>query len=316
MTLSLPPPVETPAETPAGAPDQPPAEPRTPLLQVEDLVIAFQQYDRGLRRRVVTAVAGMSLDVHAGEVVALVGASGAGKSLLGHAVLGLLPPNAHEQGRIRWRGDEVDLPARRALAGRQTALLPQSLTHLDPSATVGAQARRSARLLGASRREARVRAREAVREQGLADDVLSLYPHQLSGGMGRRVLTALALMGDPALVVADEPTPGLGPDQVAAVLDRLHRIAQAGSGVLLITHELGPALRVADRVVVARRGRTVEHAPAAAFAGDGSLLTHPYSRALWRALPQNDFAVDPTVDAETVHPEVDAETVDPEVASC
>ncbi|WP_239456585.1 ATP-binding cassette domain-containing protein [Nocardioides solisilvae] len=264
---------------------------REALLQVEDLEISFEQYDRGLRRRTVTAVRGMSLAVHPGEVVAMVGASGAGKSLLGHAVLGMLPPNARESGRVLWRGTPVGPAARRRLAGTGTALLPQSLTHLDPTATVGAQLRRAARLAGADRRTARVRAAAALREQGLAEDVLRRHPHELSGGMGRRVLTAIALMGDPALVVADEPTPGLAPASVAAVLDRLAGIARAGSGVLLITHELDAALEVADRVVVVREGRTVETTDAGAFTGDGLRLAHPYSRALWRALPGNDFEV-------------------------
>lgn len=264
-----------------------------PLLRVEDLAISFEQYDRGLRRRSVVAVHGMSLSVHPGEVVAMVGASGAGKSLLGHAVLGMLPPNARESGRVLWRGTPVGAEERRRLAGTGTALLPQSLTHLDPTATVGAQLRRAARLAGADRRAARVRARAALREQGLAEDVLGRHPHELSGGMGRRVLTAVALMGDPALVIADEPTPGLAPGSVRAVLERLAGIARAGSGVLLITHELGPALEVADRVVVVRDGRTVETTDARAFSGEGDALAHPYSRALWRALPENAFEVSP-----------------------
>ncbi|WP_241901417.1 ATP-binding cassette domain-containing protein [Nocardioides houyundeii] len=259
------------------------------LLEVHDLSVHFEQYDRGLRRRTVPAVEQMSLSVREREVVALVGASGAGKSILGHAVLGLLPANARERGEIRWRGAPVGAAQRRRLAGTQTALLPQSVSHLDPTATVGAQARRAARLAGHGRRTARARAAEALRAQGLAESVLRLHPYELSGGMARRVLTALALMGDPALVIADEPTPGLAPESVVAVLDRLRRIADAGSGVLLITHELGPALHVADRVVVARRGRTLEEAPVGAFAGSGQALEHAYSRALWRALPQNGF---------------------------
>ncbi|WP_240181783.1 ATP-binding cassette domain-containing protein [Nocardioides sp. 616] len=280
----------------AGIVGSPRASPGRALLEVRDLSVHFEQYDRGLRRRTVAAVEQMSLTVREGEVVALVGASGAGKSILGHAVLGLLPANAREHGEIRWRGAPMAPPQRRRLAGAQTALLPQSVSHLDPTATVGSQARRAARLAGHGRRAARTRAAEAVRAQGLAESVLRLHPHELSGGMARRVLTALALMGDPALVIADEPTPGLAPESVVAVLDRLRRIADAGSGVLLITHELGAALRVADRVVVARRGRTLEEAPVEAFTGSGQALEHAYSRALWRALPQNGFEL-PETDA-------------------
>lgn len=260
-----------------------------PLLEVDHLTVSFTQYDRGLRRREVAAVVDMSLDVRAGEVVALVGASGAGKSLLGHAVLGLLPPNATQGGRVLWRGEEVDPAARRGLAGREVALLPQALSHLDPTATVGAQLRRAARLAGVPRSQARRVATEALLAQGLETSVLRRHPHQLSGGMGRRVLTGIALIGDPALVIADEPTPGLAPESVTAVLQRLRGLADEGRGVLLITHEISGALAVADRVVVVDRGRTLEEAPASAFTGDGDLLTHPYTRALWQALPANGF---------------------------
>ena len=264
-----------------------------PLLSVEHLAVSFTEYDRGLRRREVPTVLDMSLDVRADEIVALVGASGAGKSLFGHAVLGMLPPNATSSGEVRWRGEEVDPAARRRLAGRGIALLPQSLSHLDPTATVGAQVRRAARLTGATRSEARQRARAAIETQGLDESVLRLHPHQLSGGMGRRVLTAIALIGAPSLVIADEPTPGLAPESVAAVLARLREIASGGAGVLLITHEISAALTVADRVVVVDRGRTLEESPASAFVGEGIGLAHPYSRALWRALPENGFRLPP-----------------------
>lgn len=266
-----------------------PTETGAPLLRVEHLAVSFTQYERGLRRREVEAVTDMSLDVRAREVVALVGASGAGKSLLGHAVLGLLPPNSTQTGRILWRGEEVDAAARRRLAGREVALLPQALSHLDPTASVGAQLRRAARLAGVARSQTRRVATEALLAQGLDASVLRLHPHQLSGGMGRRVLTAIALMGDPALVVADEPTPGLAPESVTAVLQRLRRIADEGRGVLLITHEVTAALEVADRVVVVDRGRTLDEEPASAFTGSGSQLSHPYTRALWQALPGNGF---------------------------
>lgn len=272
-----------------AVPDVPPPTPPAPLLEVQHLGVSFTQYDRGLRRREVPAVVDMSLDVRPGEVVALVGASGAGKSLLGHAVLGLLPPNAVESGRVTWRGAEVGTADRRRLAGREVALLPQALSHLDPSATVGAQLRRAARLAGTPRRATRQAATDAVLAQGLDASVLRLHPHQLSGGMGRRVLTAMALIGDPALVIADEPTPGLAPESVTAVLQRLRRLADEGRGVLLITHEITEALTVADRVVVVDRGRTLEEAPVSAFVGDGRRLTQAYTRALWQALPVNGF---------------------------
>lgn len=265
-------------------PDQSP----TPLLSVRDLQVRFHQYDRGLRRRSITVVDRMSLDVHRGEMLALVGASGAGKSLLAHSVLGLLPSNADQDGVVRWEGRLVAARERADLAGDHIALLPQRLTALDPTATVGAQLRRAARV---ARRPAQDGI-EALLGTGLTDRVAGLYPHQLSGGMARRVLHAMTLLGEPQLVIADEPTPGLAPQDVADVLRRLRSLADDGRGVLLITHDIAAALQVADRLVIVRDGRTVDEADVADFTGDGERLRHPYTRALWRALPRNGFHVD------------------------
>ncbi|MGM1062882.1 ATP-binding cassette domain-containing protein [Saccharothrix sp. Mg75] len=257
----------------------------SPLLGVTGLTVSFTQYDRGLRRRTVTALSGMDLTADRGELVALVGASGAGKSLLAHAVLGMLPPNASESGVVAFDGVVLAPAARRARAGRDITLLPQSVTFLDPVTPVGRQVRRSARLAGLpAPREA---ASTALAGRGLGPEVAGRHPHQLSGGMVRRVLTAMAMMADPALVLADEPTPGLPPESVRAVLAELRRIADQDRAVVLITHDLAAALEVADRVVVCRDGRTVDEARPADFrAGD---LAHPYTRALWRALPANGF---------------------------
>ncbi|MDU0288870.1 ATP-binding cassette domain-containing protein [Saccharothrix longispora] len=260
----------------------------SPLLDIDSLAVSFTQYDRGLRRRTVTALSGMDLTADRGELVALVGASGAGKSLLAHAVLGMLPPNAVESGTIRFDGAVLDPPARRDRAGRDIALLPQSVTFLDPVTPVGRQVRRSAALAG----RPATAAGAALAARGLGPEVAGRHPHQLSGGMVRRVLTAMAMMADPALVLADEPTPGLPPESVRAVLAELRRIADQDRAVVLITHDLAAALEVADRVVICRHGRTVDEARPADFRGAGpgdDHLTHPYTRALWRALPANGF---------------------------
>lgn len=252
------------------------------LLEVSSLAVSFHQYERGLRRRTVAPLSEMDLTACRGELVALVGASGAGKTLLAHAVLGMLPPNAEESGEIRIDGVPLDPPARRARAGRSIALLPQSVTFLDPVTPVGRQVRRSAQL--AKRPEA---AATALADRGLGPEVARRHPHELSGGMVRRVLTAMAMMGSPDLILADEPTPGLPASAVAAVLGELRRIADEDRAVVLITHDLPAALEVADRVVICREGRTVDQATPADFTSDA--LTHPYTRALWHALPANGF---------------------------
>lgn len=264
----------------------------SPVLEVRDLQVDFVQYERGLRRRTVTALAGMDLVVAAGEVVALVGASGAGKSLLAHAVLGLLPPNAVERGTVAVDGVLLDPAGRRELAGRAATLVPQSVAFLDPLARVGRQVRRAAQLAGQpDPRRATV---EALGRRGLGPEVLRRYPHELSGGMARRVLVAMAAMGRPRLILADEPTTGLPPATVATTLAEFRALADAGAAVVLITHELSAALEVADRMVITSAGRTVDAVDPAAFSGDGSALTHPFTRAMWRALPENGFHVPAT----------------------
>lgn len=257
------------------------------LLTVENLAISFLQYEAGLRRRRLEVVTGLDLEVDRGEVVAVVGASGSGKSLLAHAVLGLLPSNAVEEGKILYDGAHLDHHRRRELRGREIALVPQSVAFLDPVTRVGKQTERAARLAGLA--DPKGAARDALQRRHLPEGTEKLFPHQLSGGMARRVLAAIATIGDPRLVIADEPTPGLHEEIVAATLVDLRRMADAGRGVVLITHDLEGALEVADRVAVFYTGTTVEQVSARAFSGDGEGLAHPYSRALWRALPANGF---------------------------
>ncbi|MEV6286196.1 ATP-binding cassette domain-containing protein [Kribbella sp. NPDC051770] len=257
----------------------------SPLLAIEDLTVSFTQYERGLRRREVVALSGMSLAADRGELVALVGASGAGKTLLAHAVLGMLPPNATESGVVRYDGRVLDHANRRDLAGREIVLLPQSVDYLDPLSRVGRQVTRSAQLAGHPAPQQV--AAQALADRGLGPEVLRQYPHELSGGMIRRVLVTMATMADPHLILADEPTPGLPREDAAAVLKEFRALADAGRAVVLITHELGGAVQVADTVVICRDGRTVETARPADFTSGE--LRDPYTRALWKALPANGF---------------------------
>ena len=237
----------------------------------------------------------LTLSVHAGEILAVVGASGSGKTVLADALMGLFEENSEVRGRIWFDGVEQDAASLAALRGHGVSLVPQSVNHLDPLMRVGEQVRGVPR--GATRAERRAdaarrlaRQRELFAEYGLAPEVEGLYPHQLSGGMARRVLLMCALMDDPRLIVADEPTPGLDLDLAVHALDDLRRFADAGGGVLLITHDVELALRACDRVAVFRDGTVVEETTRGSFA-DPSLLRHPFSRALWHALPGHDFAV-------------------------
>jgi peptide/nickel transport system ATP-binding protein len=268
-------------------PMTPDARRDAPLLDVRDLAVTFTQYARGLRRRHLTPVRGMTLQARPGEVTALVGASGSGKTLLGLAVLGLLPSHASTSGEIRYDGEPLTAARRAALVGGEVAMLPQSMSHLDPTATVRAQVGRARELGGRPASDAE----EVLAARGLGPEVLARYPHELSGGMARRVLLAMVLSTPRRLLVADEPTPGLDPASAERTLAELRSLADAGAAVVLISHDLVGVLGIADRIVVTDHGTTLETALPSQFAGDGAGLAHPYSRALWRAMPVNGFHV-------------------------
>ena len=246
-----------------------------PILSVEHLSVTFTRYGRGLNRVELNPIRDLSLAVEPGRVTAVVGESGSGKSLLAHAVFYLLPQNARVGGTIRYDGAPLTRERAEALRGREIALIPQGVTWLDPMMKVGDQLRR-----GRGGREARNSCRAALERYGLGLEVEELYPF----------LIACAVAARPRLIVADEPTPGLDVRAAGRVLGHFRELAEEGAGVLFITHDLGLARTVAHKVVVFREGQTVDEVPARCFqTGEG--LTHPYSQALWRAMPENDFEV-------------------------
>ncbi len=256
-----------------------------PLLEVRGLSISFIQYDRGLRRRRITPIIGLDLEVIRGEVLAVIGSSGSGKSLLAHAVLGILPSNAEVGGDLYFEGSELSPQRQAELRGERIALVPQSVNFLDPLIRVGRQvAPPRARKNGSRDEVARI-----LERYHLDEEAGRLYPFQLSGGMARRVLVSTAVISGADLIIADEPTPGLHPAVVRETLSHLRELADEGRGVMLITHDLEEGLTIADRVGVFYAGTTLEVAPASAFSGEGEGLLHPYTRALWRALPRNGF---------------------------
>lgn len=290
----------------AGAVAQEPAqEGEQPLLQVEHLSMSFSRYEPGApffqaRQVNMPVLNDLSLSVRAGELVAVVGASGSGKTLLADAILGLFAQNARVEGSIRFAGRPLGATGIAGLRGRGVSLVPQSVTSLDPLMRVGEQvvgACGRGRVGRARRRERTARMRTLFRELGLDGSVERMFPHELSGGMARRVLVASALIDDPWLIVADEPTPGLDMELAVCALGDLRAFADAGGAVLLITHDLELALSVADRVAVFRDGCVVEEAPVSSFQRP-ELLCHPFSQALWRAMPEHEFA--PSVPCEAV----------------
>ena len=255
------------------------------LLAVEHLSIRY----RSGRRRPVRAVEDVSFEVRPGEIVALVGESGCGKSTTALAILGLLPPMAEIDGSIRFRDrDLVGLSesALRELRGNTIGMVFQDpLTALDPSFPIGDQIAATIRAHGADARTARTRAMELLAEVGIAapEQRYGDAPHRFSGGMRQRVVIAAAIANNPALLLADEPTTALDVTIQAQILSLLRSLRDRhGTGILLIAHDLGVVAQLADRVGVMYAGQLVESGPVAAiFAAP----RHPYTRALLAAQP-------------------------------
>lgn len=262
------------------------------LLQVEGLSVGFRMYDPyqpffKAKQRMVKVVDDLHVSVHAGEIVAVVGASGSGKTLLADAIMGLFEPNAEVRGAIWFDGQQMDATSLEQVRGHGISLVPQSVNHLNPLMRVGKQVE------GFSGEDPAVRAakrKELFARYGLDESVAQMYPHELSGGMARRILLCCALIDSPKLIVADEPTPGLDLDLAVKAMEDFRAFANQGGGVLLITHDIELALRAADRVAVFKDGTVVEEVPVARFAS-AETLEHPFSRQLWHALPEHDFAV-------------------------
>lgn len=256
---------------------------KEPILKIEHMSISFTQYDRGMRQISLPVIRDLEVEVHAGEMVAVVGSSGSGKSLLAHGVMGVLPYNAAMDGRITYRGEELTRERIEKLRGREIVLVPQSIAFLNPLMKIGPQICKGDK--GASARE---KFRSIFKRYELDESVGNLYPFELSGGMNRRVLISTALMEEPKLVIADEPTPGLDLAVAKRAMEHFRELADMGAGVLVITHDLELALEVADRIAVFYAGTTVEEAPVQDFQDEDS-LRHPYTKALWRAMPRHGF---------------------------
>ncbi len=262
------------------------------MLEITDWSLSLPHYPRWWKREWSPVIESLSLDIQAGEVHALVGASGSGKSLLAHALLGLLPPAARQHGTLTFQGDLLTPERQRQLRGRELALIPQTLNALDPLARSQHQIRWAARRAGLSRVSAQARSHDLLQHYQLAH-AARRYPHELSGGMARRVLVAMAQAGHARVVIADEPSVGLDPAQRDRVLATLQALAKEGKAVLLITHDLRHALPIAHRVTIMRQGRAVETTSARAFHGQGEQLHSAYAKALWQALPDNAFGTLP-----------------------
>lgn len=270
----------------------------TALLVLDNLHVHFVSRGLDNRVRVAKALNGVSFILERGEVLGLVGETGAGKSLTALAVMGLLrPPARAVAGRILFDGRPLhptDPEGGDGIRGSGIALVPQSpRTSLDPLATVGAQLvrmqREHARRVGIARPAASTmqsRALEMLRAVRIPEPErrMNAYPHELSGGMAQRVLIAMALVNGPRLLVADEPTTGLDVTVQAEILDTLRTVVrERGMSAMIITHDLGIVAHFCDRMALMFAGTVVEQGRVAPVFGDPR---HPYTRALIAATPR------------------------------
>ena len=257
-----------------------------PLLEVRNLRIEFPT-----RRGTLLAVDDVSFDIAPGEVLGVVGESGAGKSLTGNAIIGLLePPGRIAAGEIRLEGRRIDnLPyeeMRKIRGARIGAIFQDPLTSLNPLYSVGRQLVETIQThLPLSASQAKARAIELLQEVGIpgAEMRIDHYPHQFSGGMRQRVVIALALCAGPRLIVADEPTTALDVSiqaQIIALLKRLCR--EHGTAVMLVTHDMGVIAETADRVAVMYAGRVAEIGPVREVVKHAK---HPYTKGLMGSIP-------------------------------
>jgi peptide/nickel transport system ATP-binding protein len=257
------------------------------LLDVENVSISFIQYTRGLNQRDLKVITDLTLDISEGEILAVLGSSGSGKSLLAHAIFGILPENARLNGKIKFKGKELSQEDKEEIRGKGIVLVPQSVNFLDPLMKISDIA------IGhceteEEKKAKKIKQREIFEHYNLGPEVDDMYPFQLSGGMARRVLVSTALLADPDLVVADEPTPGLDEKTVQETLNHFKHMKEDGIGVLLITHDIHAALEVADRIGIFYSGYVIEINNAENF-NDVDKLLHPYTKALVEALPKNGF---------------------------
>ena len=226
---------------------------KEPILSVKDLGISFSQYTKGLRRRELEVITNLDIDLYEGEILAVVGSSGSGKSLLAHAILGILPDNATTEGNIIYKGKTLTLKDKEKLRGREIVFIPQSVNFLDPLMKVSKQVKISIE----NKEKANKRQRYIFNKYGLDKKVDNFYPFELSGGMARKVLLSTALVSDCKVIIADEPTGNLDSKTELEVISMLKScVSEYGQTLVMITHDETIA-QMADRMIVIEDGKVV-----------------------------------------------------------
>lgn len=252
------------------------------MLEIKNYSVSFQSYDGFFRKKTVTPIEKISLSMKEREIVAVVGASGSGKSLVAHGIMGILPNNSCESGEIYYRGKPLSSVRKKLLETGEISFIPQSVSYLDPLMKVGKQVRELIR-----QGNPILRQREIFARYDLDPTVEEFFPYQISGGMARRVLLATAVVRNPKLIIADEPTPGLDEALIEETLQQFLELKEEGASILLITHDLNAALKISDRIIFFNQGKNLGVLSRKEI--ESEEIKNPYARLLFSRMPGRDF---------------------------
>ena len=251
------------------------------ILEVKNLNIGFNMYDKLLNQKLYQMVFDLNVTIKKGEILAIAGSSGSGKSLMAHAILGILPKNTVVSAEIKFKNEIVDENRLSQLRGKEITFVPQSIAYLDHLMTIEDQLMRKD-----INKQDFFKVMDTL---GFTKADLGKYPFQLSGGMARRVLIANTILSKADLIIADEPTPGLSLDLAIEVLNHFRNMANDGKGILLISHDIDLVCNIADRMSIFYGGHILETLNTKDFLKGEKYIRHPLTKAFWKALPQNDF---------------------------
>ena len=251
------------------------------ILEVKNLNIGFNMYDKLLNQKLHQMIFDLNVTIKKGEILAIAGSSGSGKSLMAHAILGILPRNTVVSAEIKVKNEIVDEDRLSQLGGKEITFVPQSIAYLDPLMTIEDQLMRKD-----INKQDFFKVMDTL---GFTKADLGKYPFQLSGGMARRVLIANTILSKADLIIADEPTPGLSLDLAIEVLNHFRNMANDGKGILLISHDIDLVCNIADRMSIFYGGHILETLNTKDFLKGEKYIRHPLTKAFWKALPQNDF---------------------------
>ena len=257
-------------------------------LEVNNLSINFSMYEKYLRKKIFTPISNLSIKAKKGEIITIVGASGSGKSLLAHAIMGILPKNAIVTGDIKYKGKIINDRIKN-LRGKHICFIPQSVNYFNPLVKIGNQ------IVIDNSEKSKIVMKNSLKKYDLPEKIKNLYPFECSGGMIRKALISTVDQVEPTVIIADEPTPGLGISMASNILKYFRNFANNGKAVIIITHDIDIAVKYSDKIAVFYNGTILEITNAKNFIKGEEYLHHPYTKGLYNALPQNGFKVDKNI---------------------